>query len=140
MVSADGKFVFVVGESGGDGGGKHRKARKRRAVVAVWNGRKRGTIYPGYCGERDPTRLLIGHGRPIQSLYTPENPGERSRINSFLAQHVLAVFRPRHTCISNENKSSPKSTSGVSPPYPLPHTPNARRIQIPKMMINGVVL
>lgn len=83
MVSGDGKFVFVVGENGGDGGGNRRKARKRRAVIAVWDGRKRGTIYPGYCGERDPTRLLTGHGRPIQSLYTPENPGERSRKNVF---------------------------------------------------------
>lgn len=78
MVSAEGKFVFVVGENGGDRGGTRRKATKRRAVIAVWNGRKRGTIYPGYGGERDPIRLLIGHGRPIRSLYTPENPGERS--------------------------------------------------------------
>eukprot|EP00752_Nemacystus_decipiens_P001850 g1783.t1 len=74
MVSAGGKFVFVVGVNGGVNGGSRRKASKSRAVVAVWNGRKRGTIYPGYGGERDPMRLLIGHGRPIQSLYTPENP------------------------------------------------------------------
>lgn len=78
MVSAKGKFVFVVGESGGgNGGGNRRKASKSRAVVAVWDGRKRGKVYPGYGGELDPNRLLIGHGRAIQSLYTPENPGER---------------------------------------------------------------
>ncbi|CAN0180747.1 unnamed protein product [Scytosiphon promiscuus] len=83
MVSSRGTFVFVAGESGGScGGGPHGtggKSRKRvpktRAVIAVWNGRKRGKIYPGFCGERDPTRLLTGHGGAIRSLYTPQNPG-----------------------------------------------------------------
>lgn len=80
MVSAKGKFVFVVGETNDGGVGcarrGRRKARKKRAVIAVWDGRKRGKIYPGYGGERDPTRLLSGHGGAIKSLYTPDNPGE----------------------------------------------------------------
>lgn len=87
MVSAKGTFVFIAGETGGGGGGggvkrmnktKHRarKIRKKRAVVAVWNGRKRGTMHSAYGGEMEPTRLLKGHGGKIRSLYAPDNPGD----------------------------------------------------------------
>lgn len=80
--------MFVAGESsgvwGGGPGGRGTKSRKRatktRPVVAVWDGRKRGKIYPGYCGERDPARLLTGHGGAIRSLYTPENPSEEAYV------------------------------------------------------------
>lgn len=89
MVSAKGQYVFVVGETSGGGVGcgrrGRRKARKNRAVIAVWDGRKRGKIYPGYGGERDPARLLAGHGGAIQSLFTPDDPGEL----------LLGEWRPR---------------------------------------------
>lgn len=111
-VSAEGKFVFVVGENGGNGGGNHRrKAVKRRAVIAVWNGRKRGTTYAGYGAERDPIRLIVGHGRPIQSLYTPKDPGERSRMI-----WLIALFHPR--CISDDTQLIVHR-----PPFLPPRTP-----------------
>eukprot|EP00903_Cladosiphon_okamuranus_P008062 g7776.t1 len=98
MVSAKGKFVFVVGESGGgDGGGNRGKASTRRVAVAVWDGRKRGKIHPGYGGELAPTRLLVGHGRAIQSLYTPENPDVL--VTSALDAMVKIWDVPTGTCM-----------------------------------------
>jgi len=103
-VSAKGKFVFVVGETSGGGVGcGRRKAKKKRAVIAVWDGRKRGKIYPGYGGERDPVRLLSGHGGAIQSLYTPNNPGElllkRAASAGVVGWHCTSVLQGSCFCM-----------------------------------------
>lgn len=88
MVSAKGTFVFITGKTGcvAGGGVKTSKATdetlkptKKRAVVAVWNGRKRSMMHPGGGGggeEIQPTRLLTGHGGEIRSLHSPDNPGD----------------------------------------------------------------
>lgn len=101
MVSAKGKFVFVVGETSGgsfgSGSRRGRKTKKKRAVIAVWNGRKRGKIYPGYGGEKDPTRLLSGHGGAIQSIYTPDNPGDVHTADTF-SVHTHCGIAHRTSC------------------------------------------
>ncbi|CAN0502844.1 unnamed protein product, partial [Ectocarpus sp. 8 AP-2014] len=111
MVSARGKFVFIAGEKAGGGG----RRTKQRAVVAVWDGRKRGKIYPGFGGERDPTRLLTGHGRPIQSLYTPHNPDVL--ITTALDATVKIWDVPTGTCTktiwSKGGLPSPLSNAGL---------------------------
>ncbi|CAM9306246.1 unnamed protein product, partial [Ectocarpus sp. 6 AP-2014] len=111
MVSARGKFVFVAGEQGGGGG----RRKKQRAVVAVWDGRKRGKIYPGFGGERDPTRLLTGHGRPIRSLYTPHNPDVL--VTTALDATVKIWDVPTGTCTktiwSKGGLQSPLSNAGL---------------------------
>ncbi|CAN0054767.1 unnamed protein product, partial [Ectocarpus fasciculatus] len=112
VVSARGSFVFVAGEKEGSGG---RGRTKQRAVVAVWDGRKRGKIYPGFGGERDPTRLLTGHGRPIRSLYTPHNPDVL--VTTALDATVKVWDVPTGTCTktiwSKGGLQSPLSYAGL---------------------------
>lgn len=54
-VSARGRYIFVAGQT-----------EANRGVIAVWHGRP----------DQKPLRFLEGHGKPIQSLYAPDNPGK----------------------------------------------------------------